>query len=138
MKICSGIDLVYIPRFKKVIDKNGPVNMDNPFIKRVFNLEEIEQIIKRNDPYPGLAGRFAAKEAVIKALSSIKKISELKSIIIEGEIPVVKIRETLKKELEIKDDPEKLNYEQLNDLNISVSISHDGDYATAVSCLLYP
>ena len=122
MKIHSGIDLVYIPRFKQVLDKNGPVTMDNPFIKRVFNAKEIEHIINRTNPYPGLAGRFAAKEAVIKALNSIKKISELKSIVIHGEIPSVKINDL------------GLNI----DLNISVSISHDGDYATALCSLIYP
>lgn len=128
MKISTGIDLVHIPRFKKLIDKNGPINMDNPFIKRVFNPEEIEHIIERRDPYPGLAGRFAAKEAVIKALSSIRKISELKSIVIEGEIPAVKIKGSTKKFPSIK---------EFKELTISVSISHDGEYATAISCLLH-
>jgi len=105
-----GIDIVYIPRFKETILKHGPANMDNAFIKRVFNQEEIEHILNRQDPYPGLAGRFAAKEAVIKALSSVKKIAELKSISIIGEIPTV----------------------QIKGFNLSVSISHDGDYSVAM------
>lgn len=111
-----GIDIVYIPRFKDTVLKHGAVDMNNGFIKRVFNPEEIEHILKRNNPFPGLAGRFAAKEAVIKALSSVKKIAELKSISIVGEIPQV-----------ILLDP------QLNQEKLSVSISHDGDYAVAMA-----
>jgi holo-[acyl-carrier protein] synthase len=122
MKIYSGIDLVHIPRFKKIIDKNGPVTMENSFIKRVFNLEEVEHIIKRPNPYPGLAGRFAAKEAVIKAFNNIKKIAELKSIIVYGEAPMIKISDNINNEIK--------------DFEISVSISHDGEYATALCHLL--
>jgi len=110
-----GIDIVYIPRLKETILKYGPVSMDNAFIRRVFNEEEIEHILKRKDPFPGLAGRFAAKEAAIKALNNIKKIAELKSISIIGEVPQVKLL-----------DPE------LSQKELSVSISHDGDYAVAI------
>ncbi len=115
-----GIDIVYIPRFKETILKYGPVTMDNSFIHRVFNREEIEHILKRSNPFPGLAGRFAAKEATIKALNSTKKIAELKSISIVGEAPEVKLL-----------DPE------LSKKTLSVSISHDGDYAVAIiTCLV--
>lgn len=110
-----GIDIVYIPRFKETILKYGPVSMENSFIKRVFNEEEITHILSRKDPFDGLAGRFAAKEATIKALNNIKKIAELKSISIVGVVPQVKLL-----------DPE------LTQVTLSVSISHDGDYAIAM------
>jgi len=59
MTIKTGIDLVYLPRFKKSL-KNGGEN----FLRRVFLKEELaDQRIEH------LAGIFAAKEAVIKALS---------------------------------------------------------------------
>jgi holo-[acyl-carrier protein] synthase len=59
MIIASGVDLVYLPRFKKSL-KNGGEN----FLRRVYH----EQELKKTDT-PHLAGIFAAKEAVIKALS---------------------------------------------------------------------
>lgn len=115
MKHTCGIDIVHIPRIKKLVDKHGGPSLKNPFIKRVFSKEEIAHIIDRNNPYPGLAGRFAAKEAVIKALDPFKKIADLKSIMIKGKVPKV----------EHKD-------KELSKLDISVSISHDGDYAIAL------
>jgi len=116
MKQYCGIDVVYIPRIKKLVEKHGDPNLNNPFIKRVFSKEEISHIINRKDPYPGLAGRFAAKESVIKAVQPIKKLVDLRSIKIKGRIPKV-----------------ELNDPKLNKLNRSVSISHDGDYAVAIS-----
>ncbi len=59
MKILTGIDLVDISDFKKSIKSGG----DN-FLHRVFLLSETE-----NMNIEHLAGIFAAKEAVTKALS---------------------------------------------------------------------
>ncbi len=59
MKIVTGVDLVYIPRFKKSL-KNGGEN----FLRRVYLDTEL-----KNCEIQHLAGIFAAKEAVIKALS---------------------------------------------------------------------
>ena len=115
MKQSCGVDIVYIPRIKKLVEKHGGLSLSNPFIKRVFSKQEIAHIIDRKDPYPGLAGRFAAKEAVIKAVQPIKKLVDLKSIKIKGKIPKVELK-----------DP------KLSKLNITVSISHDGDYAVAM------
>ena len=115
MLVYCGIDMVNIPRFKESVNHHGEPDLSNAFVNRVFNKEEIEHIIERDNPYPGLAGRFAAKEAVIKAASHIKKISELKSISVSGSIPKVDIN-----------DPEFKN------VQFAVSISHDGDYAIAM------
>ncbi len=115
MKQHCGIDIVYIPRIKKLVEKHGAPSLNNKFIKRIFSKEEISHIINRKDPYPGLAGRFAAKEAVIKAVQPIKKLVDLKSIKIKGKIPKVELKDS-----------------KLNKLDISVSISHDGDYAIAI------
>lgn len=59
MKILTGVDLVYLPRFKKAAKVGG-----ENFLKRVFIETEL---VKTNPEH--LAGIFAAKEAVIKALS---------------------------------------------------------------------
>jgi phosphopantetheine--protein transferase-like protein len=59
MTIKSGIDLVYIPRFKRSLENGG-----ENFLRRVFSKDELE-----NPKIEHLAGIFAAKEAAIKALS---------------------------------------------------------------------
>lgn len=59
MKILTGVDLVYLPRFKKSL-KNGGEN----FLRRIFLKDELE-----NQQIEHLAGIFAAKEAITKALS---------------------------------------------------------------------
>lgn len=55
-----GIDLVYIPEFQKQLDSGGTA-----FLDRTFRLSEM----KNNSP-EHLAGLWAAKEAVVKALPS--------------------------------------------------------------------
>jgi len=62
--IGCGIDLVKIERIKKIIKKWG----DN-FTSRVFTLLEKEYCEKKKgSKYQSYAGKFAAKEALLKAL----------------------------------------------------------------------
>lgn len=103
-KVVSGIDIVYLPRFKRSL-KNGGEN----FLKRVFFQEELSDSIEH------LAGIFAAKEAIIKALDlptdnwSSVKITHTKSgsPLVSLISPVPRIIQT------------------------SLSISHDGNYVIA-------
>ena len=64
MIVGLGIDLIEIERVKKAHLKHG-----RRFIERLFTPAEAKYCLKKKDPYPSLAGRFAAKEAVIKAFS---------------------------------------------------------------------
>ena len=57
-----GIDLVHVPRLREVMEGN-PV-----FEERVFTAGERAYCRAKADPYPHFAARFAAKEAVLKAL----------------------------------------------------------------------
>jgi holo-[acyl-carrier protein] synthase len=57
-----GVDLIEIERVKQARLKQGP-----RFIQRIFTPAETKYCLKKKDPDPSLAGRFAAKEAVIKA-----------------------------------------------------------------------
>ncbi|HBR18223.1 MAG: holo-[acyl-carrier-protein] synthase [Deltaproteobacteria bacterium RIFCSPLOWO2_12_FULL_43_16] len=62
--VCStGIDIVYIPRLVKYIN-------DEAFLDRLLTDVEREYIFTKKIPYKHLAGRFAAKEAVMKALGT--------------------------------------------------------------------
>ncbi len=60
-----GIDLVKIERMKEAHEKWGM-----KFFERVFTEGEIEYCFQKEVPYPSLAVRFAAKEAIIKAIGS--------------------------------------------------------------------
>lgn len=58
-----GIDAVEVDRFRAVLDRR------HGFAERVFTPAERTEASTRSDPVPGLAARFAAKEAVMKSLS---------------------------------------------------------------------
>ena len=60
-----GIDATDIPRLRETYQKYG-----ERFLRRVFTDAEIAYCLKRRDPVPHLAGRFAAKEAGMKALGT--------------------------------------------------------------------
>jgi holo-[acyl-carrier protein] synthase len=58
-----GIDAVDVERFRTVLRRR------QAFAARVFTPAERAEAAARHDPVPGLAARFAAKEAVMKSLS---------------------------------------------------------------------
>jgi holo-[acyl-carrier protein] synthase len=60
-----GFDATDIPRVRDVLERYG-----QRFLERVFTDAEIEYCTRRRDPAPHLAGRFAAKEAAMKALGT--------------------------------------------------------------------
>ena len=61
-----GIDSVDIEEFRDICG-----NFDNAFVKRTFAASEIDQAIQRPDAASFLAGRFAVKEAVFKAVAHL-------------------------------------------------------------------
>jgi holo-[acyl-carrier protein] synthase len=65
MIIGTGIDIVEIARFRKILAGTG-----ERFLNRVFTPEEQRFCLSRKDPAPHFAARFAAKEAVFKALET--------------------------------------------------------------------
>jgi len=58
-----GIDVVDVKRMKKVLEKQG-----KPFLDKVFTDMEVTYCKTRKKPYIHFAARFAAKEAVAKAM----------------------------------------------------------------------
>jgi holo-[acyl-carrier protein] synthase len=60
-----GLDATDIPRIAEVLERYG-----ERFLQRVFTAGEIAYCTKRRNPAPHLAGRFAAKEATMKALGT--------------------------------------------------------------------
>ena len=117
MKVLCGTDIIEIERIKESIEKNGEI-----FLNRVFTSSEIEYCeSKKNAKFQHYAGRFAAKEAVFKTISSLLKnkfdISWKNSQVINDENGNTKIEF-----IDIKFD---------NIKSIDISISHCREYAVA-------
>jgi holo-[acyl-carrier protein] synthase len=60
-----GLDATEIPRIAETLQRYG-----ERFLERVFTPEEIAYCMRRRNPAPHLAGRFAAKEAGMKAIGT--------------------------------------------------------------------
>jgi len=70
MILSTGIDIIEIDRIQRAIDRWG-----DDFLKHVFNDEEIDYAKKRKFPTQHFAARFAAKEAIYKAIGHDKHIT---------------------------------------------------------------
>lgn len=60
-----GIDIIEIERIRE-----GMAAHSEKFLSRLFTKKEQEYCLKHKDPAPSFAGRFAAKEAIAKALGT--------------------------------------------------------------------
>jgi holo-[acyl-carrier protein] synthase len=65
MVLGHGVDLVDVESIRRWIE-----DPRDPLVSRCFNAEEITEIGEGPDRVERLAGRFAAKEAVLKALGT--------------------------------------------------------------------
>ncbi len=84
-----GVDIEQISRF------NG-MNLENEriFLEHLFTRSELNYCFKKKYPQQHLAARFAAKEAVIKAMGGIKRgwsYHDIEIIVKESGKPFVKI-----------------------------------------------
>lgn len=124
MIIGIGTDIVEIERVKKAVDKWG-----ERFLNKIYTEKEITYCYQKRDFVTHLAGRFAAKEAVIKAFGGINKKLHPTS------------KDTLAfKEIEISNDDYGMpfvnlvisshNIEEM-DLLIHLTLSHEKKYAIA-------
>ena len=66
----TGIDIIEVDRIKKAIKRWG-----KNFLTHVFTKEEIEYARRHKFPHQHFAARFAAKEAVLKAIGDNAHIS---------------------------------------------------------------
>ena len=67
MKILCGTDIIEVARIKDSIERSGKT-----FLNIIYTPAEIEYCeSKKNAKYYHYAGRFAAKEAIYKAVSSL-------------------------------------------------------------------
>lgn len=111
-----GTDIIEVKRIEASIERFG-----QRFLDRIFSIEEQAYCLRHKDASKHFAGRFAAKEAIVKALGTgfrdgigwldIKVINDP-----QGK-PVAALSLQLK--------------EQFDSPTIHLSISHGRDYATA-------
>ena len=121
MVLGLGIDIIEIERIKKSIERYG-----DRFLNKVFTNEEIKYCNSKFNKYQHYAARFAAKEAVYKALTSGWK-------------------EGLRwKDIEIQNDASgmpsinstgKLLSFLSGDTQLRISISHSQNYVTSVAII---
>jgi len=66
----SGIDIVEIPKLERAVKRWG-----DDFLKRVYTDRELAYARSKRYPLQHLAARFAAKEAIFKALGTKPNIA---------------------------------------------------------------
>lgn len=129
MKIFGiGTDIVNIKRIDKILKKNG-----NSFKNKFFSKNEIIYCEKKKDPTAFYAKRFAAKEAVTKAMGTgITRGISLKNIEVVNDLngkPDIRLKgkvdEILKKRIKRKK------------YNIYLSLSDDKPWAQATAIISY-
>lgn len=118
MIIGIGVDLVKIDR----IDKAGKNH--EGFLERLFTDREREYCSRQKFPAQHYAARFAAKEAVLKAIgtgwSAGVKWTDMEILHGEGGGPIVNLTGRVKDLIDLKGVKQ-----------IFLSYSHDGGYAVA-------
>ncbi|MFA5422278.1 MAG: holo-ACP synthase [Phycisphaerae bacterium] len=119
MKIVQGIDLVDFPRIEQMVERHGQRFMD-----RVYTEAEQNYANANKNKMEKLAGRFAAKEAILKLLGTgwRGKIAWTDIEIINNEMgqPLVNISG------QVKEIADKMGISE-----ISVSITHTANFAIA-------
>ncbi|MFP4135462.1 MAG: holo-ACP synthase [Candidatus Acetothermia bacterium] len=109
-----GVDLVSVERLRSVVERRG-----EEFLQRVFTEKEREYCLSRSRKFEHLAGRFAAKESIVKAVGH--KLPWLGIEVLSGEDgnPSAKL----------------VDEEIVGRPVVHVSISHTASYAIAVAIL---
>lgn len=123
MKISCGTDIIEVDRVRTSIE-----NVGEKFLKKVFTDNEIRYCeSKKTQKYQHYAGRFAAKEAVFKAIS--RQLEDKYSV--------------CWKDIEVENDNQGrpsvnlFNVDMKRIENIDISISHCKSYATANVVILF-
>jgi len=117
MIIGTGIDIIEIDRIKRILNKYPG------FLKRIFAREEIKYFNNRKMSIATVAGGFAAKEAVVKALGTGVRQFGWKEVRI--------LRDELGKPVVIIKGKAKLVTQNAGIREVLVSISHSRRYAVA-------
>ncbi|GJD18880.1 acyl-carrier protein synthase [Rivularia sp. IAM M-261] len=131
MNIRVGTDIVYIPRIQALITRFG-----DRFLQRVYTPNEQQHCGVSNElnrmAINKLAGRWAAKEAVVKALGTGWRgigYTDVEICRHSSGVPFVLFHNKAEAIVTALGDL---------DNNCQLSLSHDGDYATATAIFVVP
>lgn len=122
MAITCGIDTIRISRIRDLYKRKSDL-----FLERIYTKSEMEVCLsKKTGCMESLAARFAAKEAVSKALGTGIwrhgiRFTDIEIIVDESGKPSVLLHGNA-----------KIEFERIGGLHAAVSISHDGDQAVAM------
>ena len=114
--ISVGTDIVKVSRIKDLVNTKEEI-----FLNKVFTSEEISYCNSHSNPEIHFSGKYAAKEAIKKALLSNNVIEQISL-----------------KDIKILNKDNKAPYvviDHIMDLNYSVSISHEKEYAIAFALI---
>lgn len=112
----TGVDIIEIDRIKKACERKN-------FINRFFTSRELENIKGSKSFYAHLAGKYAAKEAIVKAMGTGFRNMKWKDIEV--------LNEASGKPVAVLTGQAKKIFEQKNFKSISISVSHCKEYAVA-------
>lgn len=116
-----GIDIIEIERIKKSVEKFNDI-----FLNKIYTQTELDYCLSKKNKYQHLAARFAAKEAIAKALATgWSKGFRWKDIEIFNEksgMPNVKLSGNVKRFL----DDDKL---------LKITMSHSEHYVTCFAII---
>jgi len=132
MRIYCGTDIVLVKRMASNIAPKEDGSLPS-FVTRCFTDKEIEYCMRSSNldkRAESFAGRFATKEAVAKALGTGVMtmgigFTDIETINDESGAPKVKLYGKARSKAQ-----------ELKAVSISVSISHDGDYAVSYCTIL--
>ena len=115
-----GVDIESVDRFRKY-------RPGDPFLSRVFTPVELDYCFSKASPAPHLAARFAAKEAIIKALYNIN-IKE--DVTLKVNYKYIEIFNTARGVpiARVKGVP-------MAGLTLRISLSHNDDYGIAYAVI---
>ena len=126
MRIRQGIDIVQVERIRQSIEKH-----ERLFLDKIFTPSEQAYCESQRRKYEHYAARFAAKEAVVKALrASGKRSWTLREIEIIREgtgKPAVKLSSQVRRRLGLS-----------GKARIEISLSHERECAVAAAVLWDP
>jgi holo-[acyl-carrier protein] synthase len=122
--IAHGIDLVDCPRIEQMIQRHG-----ERFVKKVFTAAEQAYAEANKNEVEKLAGRFAAKEAILKLVGT-----GWRGKIAWTDIEIIN-NATGQPEVNLNGEV-RIIAEQLGIKHISVSITHTANFAIASAVAL--
>lgn len=129
MQIYCGTDIVEVLRIEDAIENT------KGFKENIYSKNEIETIdcIRSKLKYQRYAGRFAAKEAIYKAMSKILIDNNINISFTDVEIINIPVLNNRPQVIFLKDSIKKIVEEK--DITIDISISHVKENAIAMAVI---